>query len=98
MLLYLQLGNLKKFKPFWNFDTNFNGVSYVNNGLWYNSRGGENMTKKRKDVFIKENDLNVSNGKIIIDNEELANAIESEEFLIDGEETKDGIKISIEIT
>lgn len=56
------------------------------------------MTKKKKDVFIKENDLNVSNGKIIIDNEELANAIESEEFLIDGEETKDGIKISIEIT
>lgn len=53
------------------------------------------MNSKKKDIIIKENDLIVNEGKIIIDDEELANAIESEEFFIDGHESADGIKVTI---
>ncbi|QQY79714.1 hypothetical protein JL105_11145 [Keratinibaculum paraultunense] len=56
------------------------------------------MTKKNKKMTIKEDELNINDGKIVISNEELANAIESEEFFIDGEEGKDGWKITFEKT
>ena len=56
------------------------------------------MDKKEKKVIIKKDDLKINDGKIVIDNEELANAIESEEFFIDGYESKDGIKCTIEKT
>ncbi len=56
------------------------------------------MDKKEKKMTIKEDDLKINDGKIVIDNEELANAIESEEFFIDGDETKDGFKCTIEKT
>lgn len=55
------------------------------------------MTKKDKKVLIKEEDLKIVDGKIIIDNKEFANAIEAEEFFIDGDEAQDGIKLGVTV-
>lgn len=98
MLLYQQLENSKDYRLTSKFHVYLFILIIDNNGLCYKNKGGEIMDKKKKKMKIKKDDLSINGGKIVINNEELANAIESEEFIIDGEETKDGLEFTIKKT